>query len=377
MRLVYFSPVPWKSFSQRSHKFVEWFHLRHAGEVLWVEPHPTRFPIWRDLRRLHPGWNRTIDDTPKRSPGWLRVLRPFAVSMEPLSTQVGMNTALWRRTYAAISDFLAGGGRCVIGVGKPSSLALEVLQRHPDVTSLLDAMDDFPAFYKGPAKRMMEVRVNRIASHVSRILISSEALKRRFRDQQEKLLLVRNACDIGALPPAASVRRDAGSPVLGYVGTIGDWFDWPLLIALAEAVPSTRVRLIGPVYVPGPRSLPNNVEVWPALNHGAAIEAMRNFSSGLIPFRYTELTYAVDPIKYYEYRALGLPVISSRFGRMAFRESKPGVFLVDDHSDLADQIRLALDYRHEEDEISTFREKNSWTARFDASRILDDPAIPG
>lgn len=372
MRLVYFSPVPWKSFSQRSHKFVEWFHLRHGGEVLWIDPYPTRFPIWRDLRRLRPGWNSGIADTSERTPDWIEVLRPFALPLEPIHVLADLNTALWRRTHAAISDFLAGDGRCVIGVGKPSGLALGVLQRHPGVISLFDAMDDFPAFYKGPAKRLMEARVDRIASYVSRILISSEALRRRFRGQQEKVLLVRNACDIDALPSAGSVRRDAGDTVLGYLGTIGDWFDWPLLIALAEAVPSARVRLVGPVYVPGPQPLPNNVEIWPAVDHGTAIEAMQDFSAGLIPFRYTELTYAVDPIKYYEYHALGLPVISSRFGRMAFRESNPGVFLVDEHSDFADQIRLALDYRHEEDEIRTFREKNSWMARFDASHILDD-----
>ena len=33
MQLVYFSPVPWASFAQRPHKFVEWFHARCGAIV--------------------------------------------------------------------------------------------------------------------------------------------------------------------------------------------------------------------------------------------------------------------------------------------------------------------------------------------------------
>lgn len=370
MRLVYFSPVHWKSFSQRPHKLVEWFHLRHGCEVLWVDPYPTRFPTWRDFGRLQQGWNAGIEYIPDQLPEWLTLIKPFALPIEPIHRFAGANSVLWRRTYAVISDFLYGDGQRIIVVGKPSRLALTVLQRQPGVMSLFDAMDDYPAFYEGLAKRRMGEWVNMTASHVSRILITSEALKRRFRNQREKLSLVRNACDVNALPPPNSGRHGGGRPVLGYLGTIGKWFDWKLLSALAETAPSVQFCLVGPAFVPMPKSLPANVRVRPALAHGAAIGIMQGFSAGLIPFRYTELTYSVDPIKYYEYRALGLPVISSRFGRMAFRDSEPGVFLVDEHADLALQIRSALNHQDEEDEIRTFREKNSWTARFDAGNLL-------
>ena len=372
MRMVYLSPVPWASFSQRPHKFVEWFHLRYGGEVLWVDPYPTRFPAWRDLRRLRSDSIAGTGHEPERSLDWLTVVKPHAFPAEPMYPIAELNTMLWQRTHTVIGRFLSGGGRRLIGVGKPSGLALGVLQRYPRTLSLFDAMDDYPAFYKGLAKRLMETRVRSIAAHVSRILVSSEALKRRFRDQKAKVQLVRNACDADALPPASPVRPDGGAPVLGYVGTIGDWFDWPLIAALAKAAPAARIRLVGPRYSVPRKPLPDNVELRPSLDHGAAIGAMREFSAGLIPFRYTELTYAVDPIKYYEYHALGLPIISSRFGRMAFRDSDPGVFLVDEHADLALQTRAALGYRYDEDEIRTFREENSWTARFDASRLLED-----
>ena len=369
MNLVYFAPVPWSSFTQRSHQFVKWCHGRFNAEVLWIDPYPTRFPAWNDLRRLAPGWNRMAPEPRVHASAWLTVAKPFALPIEPMIALGAVNGLLWRRVSGAISDFLSRGNGA-IAVGKPSELALRVLQRHPAVRSLFDAMDDYPAFYEGQARRAMELRTNRIASLVSRILISSTALIPRFKEFQSKSLLVSNAFDADDLPSIESTRHDRSPAVLGYVGTIGHWFDWSLVCSLAQASPLARIRLIGPVHARPPRALPGNVELLPARGHGAAIQAMQGFAAGLIPFKATELTRSVDPIKYYEYRALGLPVISSRFGEMSLREREPGVFLVEEGPGLASNVQSALGHRYDSHEILAFRKANSWTARFDASRIL-------
>lgn len=373
MRIVYFSSVPWTSFPQRPHKFVEWLHVRYAADVLWIDPYPTRFPSWTDLRRLHPKWSVTF---PERLDGvfsWLRILTPPALSVEPMVRLDALNGILWKKLLAEISEFLSGDDRCIIGIGKPSSLALQSLKRYPYVMSLLDAMDDYPAFYEGLAKETMTLKVNEIASRVSRILISSEALRRRFKDQKHKLTLVRNACDVDRFPSLDPSMGDGNTSILGYIGTVGKWFDWQLVFALAKSDPSVHIRLVGPIYKSVSKPIPDNVEILPPCDHDDAIEIMQGFSVGLIPFKYTELTYAVDPIKYYEYRSLGLPVLSSRFGSMAFRDAEPGVFLMDRHDDdLASKIRSALSYRYDRKEIADFRNRNSWSIRFDESRILED-----
>ena len=368
MKLVYLSPVPWTSFSQRPHRFVEWFHARSNADVLWIDPYPTRFPAWSDLRRLIPAGNGIKPEARVRSSTWLTVARPVALPIEPLAGPGRLNRLLWRRLFTTIAGFLSGGG--AIAVGKPSELAFQVLQRHPAAQSLFDAMDDYPAFYEGAARREMERTTNRIASVVSRILVSSEALIPRFENFRSKTLLVRNACDTDSLPPVGSTAPDPVRPVLGYVGTIGHWFDWALVCSLARARPEARVRLIGPLHAKPPNPLPDNIEVLPARGHGAAMRAMQTFAAGLIPFKVTDLTRSVDPIKYYEYRALGLPVISSRFGEMDRRAREPGVFLVEEGGGLDPLVRSALRYRCDGDEVRTFRDANSWRARFDAGSIL-------
>ena len=370
MRLVYLSPVPWASFAQRPHKFAEWFHGRYGGEVLWVDPYPTRLAQLGDFRLIKAVGKSAIKQAAKEStPAWLTILRPHSLPIEPLPGAGALNRLLWNNVLQAIHAFVEEG-ECQLGIGKPSELALQVLARHPAVPSLYDAMDDFPAFYHGFSRIAMGRRERQVAARVTRISVSSTALADRFAAYRSKLTLAHNACAIETLPPPNVTTRTSERPVLGYVGTIAQWFDWPLVFDLAKANPSMCIRLIGPVYARPPGPMTSNIELLPACNHATAMRFMQEFSVGLIPFKRTDLTASVDPIKFYEYRALGLPVLSTRFGEMALRNGQAGVFLVDEHSDLVKLVRIAMASECEIDEIQEFRTANSWEARFDASSIL-------
>lgn len=371
MRLVYFSPLPWVSFAQRPHRFVEWFHAKKGGEVLWVDPYPTRLPNLSDIRRLKlTRGNALASGETEYIPEWLTILRPRALPIEPLPGGSLLNGLLWKNTLQTIDRFLERS-ECLLCIGKPSELALNVLTQHRTIPSLYDAMDDFPAFYKGISRAAMRHREKAILASVTRISVSSSVLADRFADYHHKSCVVFNACSTEMLPPPEAKNQNPAHPiVLGYVGTIGSWFDWNLVFALAEANPDAVIRLIGPAHVVPSEPLPCNIELLPACDHEAAIKAMQNFSAGLIPFKSNNLTASVDPIKYYEYRALGLPVISSRFGEMSLREMERGVFLIRNDSDLTNVVQTAMAYTCAPTEMQSFREANSWRVRFDTSGIL-------
>ena len=61
-------------------------------------------------------------------------------------------------------------------------------------------------------------------------------------------------------------------------------------------------------------SLPNVFHL-PAVSYDRLPGVLGQFSVGLIPFRYNELTRGVNPNKMYEYLASGLPVVATRFSR--------------------------------------------------------------
>lgn len=97
---------------------------------------------------------------------------------------------------------------------------------------------------------------------------------------------------------------------------------------------------------------------------------MQEFDVGLIPFKKILLTESVDPIKYYEYRALGLPVLSTDFGEMALRKSTDGTYLSRGVEDVGELAALALQYHASSEVICKFREFNSWKSRFDNAGII-------
>jgi len=97
---------------------------------------------------------------------------------------------------------------------------------------------------------------------------------------------------------------------------------------------------------------------------------MQDFDIGLIPFKKNDLTASVDPIKYYEYRALGLPIISTDFGEMSFRENELGTFLSRDTQDITELVRCALLYKADDESIRRFIDKNTWQRRFNTAKII-------
>ncbi|WP_256346703.1 hypothetical protein [Pseudomonas gingeri] len=96
MRLIYLSPMPWHSFSQRSHELVRCFHEKTDEPVLWIEPYPTRFPALGDLRQLRLASAGATHPRPTypETPSWLTVLQPRALPIEPIPGSGWINRPL-------------------------------------------------------------------------------------------------------------------------------------------------------------------------------------------------------------------------------------------------------------------------------------------
>jgi len=364
-RLVFLSPLPWHSFAQRPHKFVDWVHSRTGASVLWVDPYPTRLPRWSDLKAAAP----CAQTSPSSgTPPWLTLIKPGGLPIEPLPCSGWVNRFCWRHALSRIDQFTHASPAMLV-VGKPSVLAHLLLQRLRHCASLYDAMDDFPAFYTGLSRSALARRERLIAQHVDVIWTSSSVLDAQWRRYRNEVCLVLNGLDLAAISAVKRAPMSSSRKVFGYVGTLATWFDWAWVAALAEARPNDEIRLMGPIFGAAPAHLPSNVVVLPADNHGAALAAMAEFDVGLIPFKKTLLTASVDPIKYYEYRGLALPVISTDFGEMHGRSGLPGVFISHSHSDIAGLAEAALECERNADEARAFARQHSWEARFDAATL--------
>jgi glycosyltransferase involved in cell wall biosynthesis len=111
---------------------------------------------------------------------------------------------------------------------------------------------------------------------------------------------------------------NGGKPRLGYIGALAPWLDFEAIAELARARPDWEIVLVGPVLLGVENKVMEitslaNVFHLPAVSYDRLPGILRQFSVGLIPFRYNELTRGVNPNKLYEYLAAGLPVVTTRF----------------------------------------------------------------
>lgn len=115
----------------------------------------------------------------------------------------------------------------------------------------------------------------------------------------------------------AAWEERAGAKRVGYIGHLTpSWFDWEMLISLAGRFEDVVFDIIGHE-APVIANLPINIQVHGPLPHDKCAEFARTWQAGLIPFRDSTLSRAVDPNKLYEYLAFGLRTVSSPMGSVS------------------------------------------------------------
>ena len=363
MTLLYFSPVVWDSYEQRPHYFARDFLATGGTSVIWINPYAARLPSVRDLSRAD------LRDAPLTlaRPEGLTVLDAGGLPVDPLPGGTRLNTRLFWTQLLKQLEQEAARDRAILGIGRPTALALTALTRLNVSASFYDAMDDFPEFYRGRSREATRRVEREIAARVGRIVVSSTHLQAKFAGAGPEVTLLRNAYDMSLLPPIGAPRPSV--PRLGFVGCLGGWFDWPIVLRLAEAVPHLAIDLVGPRAARVPSRLPDNIHLHPPCSQAEGVRWLQTFSAGLIPFTRDALTAGVDPIKYYQYRGAGLATLSTRFGDMTARGVADGTFFMDDSGGMRAAVEAALAYRPGEADMRRFREHNTWAARFRAAQL--------
>ncbi len=364
MRLIYFSPVFWSSYAQRPHFMVRFFLEKVGDSVLWINPYPNRLPRLGDLR-----WSSELHSQGTPVCERVKVLDVSALPIEPLWGGAFINRLFcWQQVIKELTCFSKGRGPIWLAIGRPSALSLWALETLPYFCSLYDAMDDFPAFYQGLSKISMAKRELTLARSVHKILVSSSHLEKKFTPLG-KTVTIPNGYPMAGLSRwnSHSIERKA---VFGYVGSMGDWFDWNMVRILAESFPDAVFKLIGPCFVSPGFSLPENVKIYPPCRQDEVCKYLEEFNVGLIPFKVNNLTNSVDPIKYYEYRAMGIPVLSSSFGEMSIRRHERGVFLGATEDEILEAAKLALEFKDTNQEVLKFRKENDWSTRFEKAGLF-------
>lgn len=124
-----------------------------------------------------------------------------------------------------------------------------------------------------------------------------------------------------------------------YVGAIDERFDWTSVTAMAEQNPDVGIRLFGPGPTAVP-ALPANVHLEGPLAYADVPHVLHRARVGLLPFKQNPLNQGRSPMKFYEYLAAGLNVVSS-LPLSPEQQVAPGAFVVADDQDAGTSLQMA------------------------------------
>lgn len=186
----------------------------------------------------------------------------------------------------------------------------------------------------------------------------------------ETSLVIPNAVEEGFIQKAEAIRRGRVekhgikvSKKVGYIGHLTpSWFDWPWVIAAAKALPHVDFEIIGHG---APEGLPSvkNLKILGPKTHDEFLDICKTWKVGLIPFKPSRLTRAVDPNKLFEYLAVGLSVVSSNMGSV---NESPITYVYKSKDDLIQKINYALDEKIDDvglADIESYLNSANWKER--------------
>jgi len=147
------------------------------------------------------------------------------------------------------------------------------------------------------------------------VFTPSRVIYDRHGREDPRFHLVPHGVDFQPATPGPGPEDISGipSPIIGFVGTIGEAVDLRLLESLADKRKDWSFVLIGEVR----KSVGNlrgrsNVHFLGQKKREDLPRYLSSFSAGMIPYRINSATETVHPVKTYEYLAAGIAVVSTR-----------------------------------------------------------------
>lgn len=287
-----------------------------TNDVLWIEAAGMRAPKLASaydrrrllhkakaiLRRSHPVLDR------------LHVMTPPALPYphSPLARQA--NALLYGFTIGRELERLGMDREPVLCSFVPQCAPyIRRLERRLTVYYCVDRWSAFEGFDAGT----MESGERELCETADLVIASAEDLAERCARFSSNVHYVPHGVDYehfaealqtGPLPADLAAIPE---PRIGFFGLIHEWVDVELIGRLADVLPYSFVVIGSAKTDMSALEGKPNVFVLGRRSYAELPAYSRGFHAAIVPFRMTELTHSVNPIKLREYAAAGLPVVSS------------------------------------------------------------------
>jgi len=375
MRVYLFSPIPYSFLHQRPQKIADELVRRSIG-VTFIEPYGlSEVFAGRKKIRLSDFWSslschvRAVLDLllrriHKAPPGEEPVSPAFEILTLPFVIPSNrVNSPMLDRLNAMV--YRTWLHRTVLRRDRSSAVALveqpffgSVLRKADFPRLFCDVLDDISIFSGHGSADRFRAMLDRLMDIADGVFVTARALMEELQRQRPGLAPVRipNGVDYEQFARAAGsgrlpeYDRPVDGPVCGYVGILRSWFDYELIRDTAEAHGDLTFVLIGPwddeKRIRSLRKLAN-VHLLGRKPYEEVASYIGRFTVGLIPFRSGAIAETTNPVKVFEYFALGKPVVSTWMRELVPFQERGLLSLVKSREEFVVEVRRCL---HENDE---------------------------
>ena len=316
--LIFFSDIAWEGQRQRPQHLASRF--AKSTRVLWVQPMMLHRAGYQRLTRVAQGIDAvSVPAFPYNARSSLIRVATRIISAIPSFRHLLLRQQR-RILCSALKQMNLQGEDTIIFL--ENSQFIELALSISKDTIVFDYIDNLFGFTEFPqyARKLWEKTVH--ASHI--ITATSGTLVRQAQSVGAlNVCIVSNGVETDRFRNVGYVSRyddlpQDSNPILGYVGSLYDWFDFKLIERLSASLPNAHIVLIGERHPRVHQALSRlrrcpNVHVLGFKPYEKIPQYVSCFAVGLIPFLRNELTAAVNPVKLYEYAAAGIPTVATNF----------------------------------------------------------------
>jgi teichuronic acid biosynthesis glycosyltransferase TuaH len=240
--------------------------------------------------------------------------------------------------------------------------------------NIFDAVDNWIHHSSYASRKKLLTRNYRITKEKSDLIYTvSQDLKEFFDSPKAKWLP--NAVDFDHFQTQERIEslEKIDRPIIGFLGILQDRIDIDLLESVAQTHSDKTLVLAGPVWQGFPKARLEklaNVIFSGAVRYEDIPKYYNSFDVGIIAYKGNEFIKSTNSMKYYEYLAAGLPVVSTMSG--GIEDFKDVIYTADTYDRFNVQISAAL----EENSITLEQKRRdfvkpmSWEARI--GRVFKD-----
>jgi len=358
MKILYISTIHWSALKQRPQYLVEllakWHKVDYVTFIDW-------YTIFQVLRKKEKLSNSKINNRN------LRIYNLFRLPFSRLRLVFNLNNFIKKCTLAFL--ILKNKYDFIILMYPLDYLLL------PSNTSALivyDCLDKMDSFVKNNNSilKLMNKTERELVENADLVTCSSEALKSYLNKYREKITVIKNGVDLELFEKISLQNMDtikqSTSYKLGFIGAIAEWVDIDFIKKIANKMPKMQFYFIGPLISYNSREIENgkNIFYLGVKPHKEVPLLIKNLDICLFPFKISDISKYSNPIKIYEYLALGKPVIA-RYWPELKKEFGDLIYYYNNEEEFIELINSIFKKETKEKIIERrkFAELNSWSNR--------------